>query len=51
MFESCCSPHESAHLLRARYGLPIEMFADRPLVTVGPAIAALDLSPTARRTG
>ncbi|GAB2544128.1 hypothetical protein [Nocardia heshunensis] len=43
MYESCCSPHESAHVLRSRYGLPVEMYADRPLVTVGAAIEALQL--------
>ncbi|GAB0101310.1 hypothetical protein JMUB6875_02740 [Nocardia sp. JMUB6875] len=50
MFESCCSTHESAHLLRARYGLPVEMFADRPLITIGAAIEALTLpEPLARQ--
>ncbi|MBL1078308.1 hypothetical protein JK358_28265 [Nocardia sp. 2] len=49
MFESCCSPYESAHLLRARYGLPVELFADRPLITVGAAIEALTVpEPLAR---
>lgn len=43
MFESCCSPHESAHLLRARYGLPVEMFADRPFLTSGPQVEAITL--------
>ncbi|GAB2445338.1 hypothetical protein [Nocardia tengchongensis] len=43
MFESCCSPHESAHVLRARYGLPVELYADRPLLTVGVAVGALTL--------
>ncbi|MFB7722786.1 MULTISPECIES: hypothetical protein [unclassified Nocardia] len=43
MFESCCSPHESAHLLRARYGLPVEMFANRPFLSVGPMLEAITL--------
>ncbi|MEU1207519.1 hypothetical protein [Nocardia sp. NPDC005825] len=43
MFESCCSPRESAHVLRARYGLPVELYADRPLLTLGAAVEALTL--------
>lgn len=43
MFESCRSPHESAHLLRVRYGLPVELFADRPYLTVGRAVEAIGL--------
>ncbi|WP_067830305.1 hypothetical protein [Nocardia inohanensis] len=43
MFESCCSPHESAHLLRARFGLPVETFADRPYLTMGSPIEAIEL--------
>lgn len=50
MFESCCSPHESAHLLRARYGLPVQLYADRPLITVGAAVEALTVpEPLGRR--
>ncbi|WP_433565067.1 hypothetical protein ACQP1O_07090 [Nocardia sp. CA-151230] len=30
-------------MLRARYGLPVEMYADRPLLTVGAAVEALAL--------
>ncbi|WP_433560866.1 hypothetical protein ACQP1O_24765 [Nocardia sp. CA-151230] len=41
MFESCCSAYESAHLLRARYGLPVELFADRPYVTTGRELDAI----------
>ncbi len=41
MFESCCSPHESAHLLRARYGLPVKLFADRLYLTTGPDLEAI----------
>ncbi|MEV4205004.1 hypothetical protein [Nocardia salmonicida] len=41
MFESCCSPHESAHLLRARYGLPVELFADRLYLTTGHNVEAI----------
>ncbi|MBF6131634.1 hypothetical protein IU501_01270 [Nocardia otitidiscaviarum] len=43
MFESCRSPHESAHLLRVRYGFPVELFADRPYLTVGRAVEAIGL--------
>lgn len=41
MFESCRSPHESAHLLRGRYGLPVELFADRPFLTTGPTVEVI----------
>ncbi|MFC9996803.1 hypothetical protein [Nocardia sp. NPDC127526] len=43
MFESCCSPYDSAHLLRVRYGLPVEVFADRPYLTIGRTVEALGL--------
>ncbi|WP_230464797.1 hypothetical protein [Nocardia seriolae] len=46
MYESCCSPHEAAHVLRARYGLPVEMYADRPLLTIGAAVEALGVPRT-----
>ncbi|MTE16051.1 hypothetical protein [Nocardia aurantiaca] len=37
-------------MLRARYGLPVEMYAERPLLTVGAAVEALNLpAPLARR--
>ncbi len=41
MFESCCSAYESAHLLRARYGLPVQLFADRPYVITGRDLDAI----------
>ncbi|WP_067547871.1 hypothetical protein [Nocardia crassostreae] len=43
MFESCCSPYESAHLLRTRYGLPVEVFADRPYLTTGRTVETVNL--------
>jgi hypothetical protein len=41
MFESCHTPYEVAHLLRMRYGFPVELFAGRPFVTCGPTIEAI----------
>lgn len=43
MFESCYTPVDIAHLLRHRYGLPVELTADRATVVCGPRIGALDL--------
>lgn len=43
MFESCCSPHESAHLLHSRFGLPVEMFAARLYLTSGDQVEAIEI--------
>ncbi|MEV0296351.1 hypothetical protein [Nocardia sp. NPDC050710] len=43
MFESCHTPHDAAHLLRHRYGLPVELAALRPTVTCGSHISAVDM--------
>ncbi|GAB4584887.1 hypothetical protein [Nocardia sp. IFM 10818] len=43
MFESCCSPYDSAHLLRVRYGLPVQVFADRPYLTTGNTVETVCL--------
>ncbi|MEV6770267.1 hypothetical protein AB0N05_16755 [Nocardia sp. NPDC051030] len=50
MFESCHSPFDAAHLLRARYGLPVELFADRPFLISGRTVEAIALpTPLARQ--
>lgn len=50
MFESCCTPHDVAHLLRARYGLPVRLDAHRPTVVCDARITALDVpAPLAAR--
>lgn len=49
MFESCYTPVDIAHLLRHRYGLPVELTADRVTVVCGPRIGALDLPSTLGR--
>jgi hypothetical protein len=46
VFESCCSPHDAAHLLRHRYGLPVELIGHRPAVVCGSRISAVDLPAT-----
>ncbi|MFC9893451.1 hypothetical protein ACFVMC_07135 [Nocardia sp. NPDC127579] len=45
MFESCHSPHEIAHLLRRRFGLPVQLLAGRPMITTGSVIGALVMPP------
>ncbi len=50
MFESCCTPYDVAHLLRARYGLPVRLDAHRPTVVCDARITALDVpAPLAAR--
>ncbi|QIS16648.1 hypothetical protein [Nocardia arthritidis] len=41
MFESCHSPHDIAHLLRHRYGLPVQVIAGRPMITTGSILGAM----------
>lgn len=43
MFESCCSPHESAHLLRSRYGLPVEQAGADLYLVNGLSVEAIGL--------
>ncbi|MEU8895425.1 hypothetical protein [Nocardia sp. NPDC048505] len=45
MFESCHNPHEVAHLLRRRFGLPVQLLAGRPMITTGSIIGALVMPP------
>ncbi|MBF6213468.1 hypothetical protein IU433_13575 [Nocardia puris] len=45
MFESCHTPHEAAHLLRHRYGLPVQLLAGRPVVTTGTILGAIVMPP------
>ncbi|MEV6277233.1 hypothetical protein [Nocardia sp. NPDC051832] len=45
MFESCHSPHEVAHLLRRRFGLPVQLLAGRPMITTGSILGALVMPP------
>ncbi|MEV6431405.1 hypothetical protein [Nocardia sp. NPDC051463] len=45
MFERCHSPHEVAHLLRHRYGLPVQLLAGRPMITTGSVLGALVMPP------
>ncbi|GAB2648677.1 hypothetical protein [Nocardia goodfellowii] len=45
MFESCHSPHEIAHLLRRRFGLPVQLLAGRPMITTGSILGALVMPP------
>ncbi|WP_024800079.1 hypothetical protein [Nocardia sp. BMG51109] len=41
MFESCHSPSDVAHLLRLRFGFPVQLFAGRPFLSCGHAIDAI----------
>lgn len=43
MFETCYSPHDVAHLLRHRYGLPVELSESRPTVVCGARLDAVDM--------
>src|SRR5262245_10752286 len=45
MFERCHTPHEIAHLLRHRYGLPVQLLAGRPMITTGTILGALVMPP------
>jgi hypothetical protein len=45
MFERCHSPHEIAHLLRHRFGLPVQLMAGRPMITTGSILGALVMPP------
>lgn len=45
MFERCHSPHEIAHMLRHRYGLPVQLLAGRPMITTGSILGALVMPP------
>ncbi|MFQ6393407.1 hypothetical protein ACLMAJ_08145 [Nocardia sp. KC 131] len=45
MFERCHSPHEVAHLLRHRYGLPVQLLAGRPMITTGSILGGLVMPP------
>ena len=45
MFERCHSPHEVAHLLRHRFGLPVQLLAGRPMITTGSILGALVMPP------
>ncbi|WP_433728880.1 hypothetical protein ACQP0C_40170 [Nocardia sp. CA-129566] len=45
MFERCHSPNEVAHLLRHRYGLPVQLLAGRPMITTGSILGALVMPP------
>ncbi|MBH0776462.1 bifunctional DNA primase/polymerase [Nocardia bovistercoris] len=46
MFETCYTPYDVAHLLRHRYGLPVELTAARPTVVCGPRLDAVDMPAT-----
>lgn len=43
MFESCCSPHESAHLLRTRYGLPVQQSGEELYLVNGSPVEVIGL--------
>lgn len=43
MFETCYTPHDVAHLLRHRYGLPVELADSRPTVVCGRELDAVDM--------
>lgn len=43
VFETCYSPHDVAHLLRHRYGLPVELTQSRPTVVCGAQLDAVDM--------
>ncbi|WP_054813900.1 hypothetical protein [Nocardia arizonensis] len=43
MFETCYSPYDVAHLLRHRYGLPVELAAARATVVCGQLLDAVDM--------
>lgn len=45
MFESCSSPHDVAYLLRHRYGLPVQLFAGRPMLSTGSVLGAVVMPP------
>lgn len=45
MFERCHSPHEIAHMLRHRYGLPVQLLAGRPMITTGSILGAVVMPP------
>jgi hypothetical protein len=43
VFESCYTPHDVAHVLRRRYGLPVELDAYRPTIVCGCRVGALSM--------
>ncbi|MBB5912624.1 hypothetical protein BJY24_001491 [Nocardia transvalensis] len=43
MFESCHSPTDVAHLLRARFGFPVRLFAGRPFLSCGGRVDAVSM--------
>jgi hypothetical protein len=43
MFESCYTPDDVAHVLRHRYGFPVELAACRPVVICGCHIGAVTM--------
>ncbi|MEV0294470.1 hypothetical protein [Nocardia sp. NPDC050710] len=45
MFERCRTPHDIAHLLRDRFGLPVQLLAGRPMITTGSILGALVMPP------
>ncbi len=45
MFERCHSPNEAAHLLRHRFGLPVQLLAGRPVVTTGSLLGGVVMPP------
>jgi len=42
MFESCCTPYDIAHVLKSRYGLPVELDT-YPTLVCGARIGAIDI--------
>ncbi|MEU8895697.1 hypothetical protein AB0C65_07555 [Nocardia sp. NPDC048505] len=49
IFQSCCTPVDIAHLLRRRYGLPVELADNRPMLRCGTRIGAVDMPATLGR--
>ncbi len=45
MFERCHTPHDIAHLLRHRYGLPVQLLAGRPMIVTGSILGAVVMPP------
>lgn len=43
MYESCCTPYDIAHVLRRRYGLPVDLDSYRPTLVCGARIGAIDI--------
>ncbi len=43
MYQSCRTPHDVVHLLRHRYGLPVELAERRPVLVCGGRVEAVDM--------